>query len=95
MTQQILGFFFKSNPIEFFLNVFTIALPLPDFSLSFFMSSFSSKHKVGNVSLFVLLNFENKIEREISNFRYNLKDYDRYKVPLKRIRLLTIYNLLP
>ena len=30
-------------------------------------------HKVGNVGIFVLLKFENKLDREINHFNFNSK----------------------
>ena len=51
--------------------------------------------RVGNVDIFVLLNFENKINREIYHFNYNPKYYDKCKFALKLTRLIAFSNLCP
>ena len=51
------------------------------------------RHKVGNVDIFVLLKFENKIAREICHSDYNSKHYDKCKFDLKLIKFLTVSNL--
>ena len=56
-------------------------------------SSFSVIHKVGNVDIFVLLKFGNKMDTEISHFNYNSKYYDKCKSASKLIRLLSDDNL--
>ena len=52
-------------------------------------------HKVGNVDIFLLLKFENKIAREICHSDYNSKHYDKCKFDLKLIKFLTVSNLFP
>ena len=53
---------------------------------------FSHNTQVGNVDIFVLLIFENKI-REISHFNYNSKHFDQCKIALKQIGLKLVFNL--
>ena len=52
-------------------------------------SSFPVIHKIGNVDMFVLLKFENKMDREIIDFNFNSKHCDKY-FALKMIRWLTV-----
>ena len=52
-------------------------------------------HRVNNVGVFVLLKFQNKMDREISDLNYISKNYDKCKSALKLIRFLTVYNLFP
>ena len=59
------------------------------------LSSFPIIHKVCNVGIFVLLIFENKMNREINDFNYISKHYGKCRSALKLIRLLTVYNLFP
>ena len=40
-------------------------------------TSFPVIHKVGNVDIFVLLKFENKLDRGINHFNLNSKDCDK------------------
>ena len=56
-------------------------------------SSFPVIHKVGNVGIFVLLKFENKLNREISHFNFISKHYDKCKFALKLIWLIPVSNL--
>ena len=39
-------------------------------------------HKVGNVGMFVYLEFENKLDGELSHFSLNWKPHDKFKVAL-------------
>ena len=55
--------------------------------------SFPVRHKVGNVGMFVLLKFQNKLDRELSHFNLNSKHHDKCKFTLKLIWLLTVSNL--
>ena len=65
----------------------------PRFSKDFYQvsvsinSSFPMIHKVGNADIFVLLKFENKMDREINHFNYHSKHYDKYRSALKLIKL--------
>ena len=58
-------------------------------------SSFPVIHKVGNIGIFVLLKFENKMEREIIHLNYNSEHHDKCKFVLKLIKLLTVSNFFP
>ena len=60
-----------------------------------FQSSFPLIHKVGNAGIFVLLKFENIVDREINQFNLSLKHYDKCKFVLKLIPLLYVFNLFP
>ena len=51
--------------------------------------------RVGKVDIFVLLEFEDKLDREISLLNLNSKHHDKYKFALKLIILWPIYNLFP
>ena len=57
-----------------------------------FHSSFPVRHKVGNVGIFVLLNFEDILDREIDLFHFNTNHYDKCKFTLKLILISTISN---
>ena len=60
----------------------------------FFLSfEFSAIHNVSKVNIFVLLKFENNLDRQINCFNYFSKNYDKYKFALKLILLLTVINL--
>ena len=52
-------------------------------------------HRVNNVGVFVLLKFQNKMDREIGDLNCNSKHYDKCESALKLIRFLTVYNLFP
>ena len=52
-------------------------------------------HKVGNVCIFVVIQFGNKQYREISHFNMNSNRHDKCQFVLKLIQLSTISNLLP
>ena len=56
-------------------------------------SSFPVIHKVGNFGIFILLKFENKMDREISHFDFNSEYHDKCKSALKLIKILTVSNL--
>ena len=58
-------------------------------------SSFPVTNKVGNIGIFVLLKFENKLDIEINPFNFNSKHYDKCQFSLKLIGLLTASNLFP
>ena len=49
----------------------------PGVNISIFMlSSFPVIHKVGNVGIFVLLKFENKLDTVFGHFNFNSKHHD-------------------
>ena len=50
-------------------------------------------HKFGNVGIFVLLKFENMLDREINPLNFNSKHYDKCKYSLKHTGFLTVSNL--
>ena len=50
-------------------------------------------HKVGNIGIFVLLNFGNKLDIVISRINFNSMHQDKCKLPEQIILLITIYNL--
>ena len=55
-------------------------------------SSLPAIHEVGNAGIFVMLEIENKMDREISHFNYNSKHYEKSKSALKLTALLfTVY----
>ena len=63
---------------------------LPGHSLEF-----SCNTQIGNAGIFVLLEFENKLDREISHFNLNSKSHVKCKFTLKQIWFLTVSNLFP
>ena len=58
-------------------------------------SSFPVIYKAGNVGIFVLYKFENRLDRETCDFNYNSKYYGKFKFTLKLIRFLTVCNWYP
>ena len=56
---------------------------------------FSIIHKVGNVGIFALLIFENKLDVVISHINFNSEYHDKYEFALEMIQLVTISNLFP
>ena len=46
------------------------------------ISSFPVRHKVGNVGIFVLLKFRNKLDAVIHHFNFHPKHHDKCKVVL-------------
>ena len=57
--------------------------------------SFPVIHKVGNVGIFVLLKFENKLDAVISDFIFNSMHPDKLKFALKFIQPVIIPYLSP
>ena len=58
-------------------------------------SSFPKIHKVDNVGIFVLLQFENKLNGGINYFNISSKYHDKCKFALKLILFLIVCNLFP
>ena len=59
-------------------------------------TSFRIIHEVGNVGIFVLLNFENKMDTVEKSVTITIiESTDKCKFALKLIRLLAISNLFP
>ena len=56
-------------------------------------SSFPVIHKVGNIDIFVLLKFGNKLDVVISHINFISKQYDKCKFVLELVLLGTIVNL--
>ena len=55
-------------------SVKTLLIPL----LFYSHSSFLGKHKVGNVDIFVLLEFENELDTVTSHNNYNSMHHDKF-----------------
>ena len=58
-------------------------------------SSFPIIHKVGNVDIIVLLNFENNSNTVINHVNFNSKCHDKNELVLNLIQLVTISNIFP
>ena len=58
-----------------------------------FQSSFPVIHKVGNAGVFVLLKFENIVDREINQFNLSSEHHNKCKFVLIPIPLLNVFNL--
>ena len=58
-------------------------------------SSFPIIREVGNVDIFVLLKFENKLETVVGHINFYSLQYDKCKSALKFIHLLLLFNLFP
>ena len=57
-------------------------------------SSFLVIQKVGYVGIFVMYKFENKLNREINYFNFNLKNYDKFKFAIKTDSALNCFQFI-
>ena len=77
------------------VSVVTAYLRLSSFCKQTEHSSFPTIHTVGNIGIFVLLKFEDMLDRKVNHFNFNSKYQNKCKLALKLIRLSTVSNIFP
>ena len=55
--------------------------------------SFPTIHRVGNIGIFVLLTYEDMLDRKVNHFNFSSKYQSKCKLALKLIRLSTVSNI--
>ena len=75
------------------VSVVTAYLRLSSFCKLTGHPSFLTIHRVGNIGIFVLLKFEDMLDRKVNHFNFNSKYQSKCKLALKLIRLSTVSNI--